>query len=108
MEKCKSKSQWDITSHQPQWLSSKNPETINAGEGVERRESFYTVGGNVNWYIHYGEKYRGSLKTENRATMWPCNPTPRHISGEECDPKGYMHSSIRSLTVYNSQNLEAT
>ena len=33
-------------------------QTINAGEGVERRKPSYTVGGNVNWYNHYG----GSLK----------------------------------------------
>ena len=26
--------------------------TINAAEGVEKRESPYTVGGNVNWSIH--------------------------------------------------------
>ena len=26
----------------------KNPQTINAGEGVEKREPSYTVGGNVN------------------------------------------------------------
>ena len=50
------------TSHQSKWLSSKNPQTINAGEGVERREPSYTVGGNVNWYSHYGEQYGGSLK----------------------------------------------
>jgi len=24
--------------HQSEWLSSKNPQTTNAGEGVERRE----------------------------------------------------------------------
>ena len=30
-------------------------QTINAGEGVEKREPSYTVGGNVNWYSHYGE-----------------------------------------------------
>ena len=35
---------------------------INAGEGVERSESSYTVGGNVNWYRHCGEQYGGSLK----------------------------------------------
>ena len=35
---------------------------INAGEDVERREPSYTVGGNVNWYSHCGEKYGGSLK----------------------------------------------
>ena len=51
-----------ITSHQSEWPSSKNPQTINAG-GVQRRESSYTVGGNVNWYSHYGEQYRGSLKS---------------------------------------------
>ena len=27
-----------------------------------RRESSYTVGGNVNWCSRYGEQYRGSLK----------------------------------------------
>ena len=34
LEKCKSKLQWGITSHQSDWLSSKNLQTINAGEGV--------------------------------------------------------------------------
>ena len=29
---------------------------INAGEGVEKREPSYTVGGNVNWYSDYGSK----------------------------------------------------
>ena len=32
-----------FTSHQSEQLSSKNPQTINAGEGVERRESSYIV-----------------------------------------------------------------
>ena len=40
----------------------KNRQTINAGEGVEKREPSYTVGGNVNWYSHYGEQYGGFLK----------------------------------------------
>ena len=30
------------------WPSSKNLETINAGEGVEKREHSCTFGGNVN------------------------------------------------------------
>ena len=34
---------------------SKSLQTIHAGEGVEKREPSYTVGGNVNWYSHYGE-----------------------------------------------------
>ena len=36
--------------------------TINAGEGVEKREPSSTVGGNVNWYNNHGEWYGGSLK----------------------------------------------
>ena len=34
--------------NQLEWPSSKNLETINAGEGVEKREPSCTVGGNVN------------------------------------------------------------
>ena len=35
---------------------------MNAGEDVEKREPFYTVGGNGNWYGHYGEQSRCFLK----------------------------------------------
>ena len=31
--------------------------TTNAGEGVEKREPSCTVGGNANWYNHYGKQY---------------------------------------------------
>ena len=62
LEKCKSKLQWGSTSHQLEWPSSKNLQTINAGDGVEKREFSCTVGGNANWYSHYGEQYGDSLK----------------------------------------------
>ena len=32
----------------------------NAGEDVEKMEHFYTVGGNINWYNHYGKHYGGT------------------------------------------------
>ena len=38
----------------------------NAGEGVEKRETSYTVGGDANWYSHCGKQYGVSLKTKNR------------------------------------------
>ena len=47
LEKCKSKPQWCIRSHGSEWPSLKNLRTINAGEGVEKRELSCTVGGNV-------------------------------------------------------------
>ena len=62
LEKCKSKLQWDITSHWSEWSTSKSLQIINAGEGVEKRESSCTVGGNVNWYSHSGKWYGDSLK----------------------------------------------
>ena len=49
--------------------SSKNPQTINAGKDVKKREPLHTVGGNVNWYSCYGQQYAGSLKTKNRTTI---------------------------------------
>ena len=48
IRKCKSKLQCGITSYWLEWASSENLQTINAGEGVEKRETFCTVGGNVN------------------------------------------------------------
>ena len=62
LEKCKSKPEWGITSHWSEWPSSKSLQTINAGEGVEKREPSCTVGGNANWYRHYGEQYGDSFK----------------------------------------------
>ena len=38
----------NITSHWSGWPSSKSLKTINAGEGVEKRDHSCTVGGNVN------------------------------------------------------------
>ena len=40
----------------------KNLQTVNSGDGVERMEPSYRIGGNVNWYSHYGEQFGGSLK----------------------------------------------
>ena len=48
--------------HWSKWASSKSLQTINAGEGVEKRECSCIVGGNVNWYSHYGRWYGDSLK----------------------------------------------
>ena len=54
---------------QSEWPSSKSLQTINAGEAVEKREPSYIFSRNINWYNHYGEKYGGSLKTQNRTTV---------------------------------------
>ena len=52
LEKCKSKLQYHLTPARMA-ISKKNPQAINTGECVERKEPSYTVGGNINWYSHY-------------------------------------------------------
>ena len=37
-------------------------EITNAGEGVEKKEPSYIVGGNINWSSYYGKQYGTSLK----------------------------------------------
>ena len=109
LEKCKSKLQWDITSHWSEWPSPKISETVSAGKGVEKREPSYTVCQNVIWYSHCGEHYGSSFKkTETRATIWSINSTLGHISRENCNLKRYMHPSVHCTTIYNSQDMEAT
>ena len=45
-----------ITLHQPEWPSPKSLQMMNAGEGVEKMEPYYTVCGNVNWSNHCGKQ----------------------------------------------------
>jgi len=51
-----------MISCQSEWPSSKSLQTINAREGVEKSQLSYTVGGNANWFSHYGEQCEDSFK----------------------------------------------
>ena len=50
-----------------------------AREGVEKKEPFYTVGGNEIWYSYYENSMEVPQKTKNRVIIWSKNPTPRNI-----------------------------
>jgi len=76
--KCKSKLPGGNTSHQSEGPSLKILQTIDAGEGVEKRKPSYTIGENVNLCNHNGEQYGGFLKNKNRYG----NPIPGHESRE--------------------------
>ena len=102
------KLRWDTILHQSEQPSSKSLQTINAGEGVEKRERSCTIGGNVNWYSHYGRQYGDSLKkTRNKTTIWPSNPTPRHIPWGNQNWKRHMYPIVHCSTIYNYQNMES-
>ena len=69
------------------------------------QEPSYTAG-NVDCQQPVGRTVWGSLKTKNRATIWPCNLTPTHVSGkknhhsERC-MQPYVHCS----TIYSNQDV---
>ena len=70
-----------------------------------------SIGGNVNWYSHYGVQYGdSSKKSKNKVIIWSSNPTPGHISriDENSNSKRYMYPNVLSCTIYNSQDTEAT
>ena len=48
MEKQKILRRGGKISHQSEWLQSKSLQAINAGEGMEKGEPSYTLGGNAN------------------------------------------------------------
>ena len=106
LEKFKSK-QWGTTSHLSELPPSKRLQTINAVEGVEKKEPSYIVGGNVNWYNHYGKRYRVSSKNWKQdyhmikqSHSW--KPIQRNHNS-----KRHMHPNVHRNTVYNSQDTEA-
>ena len=40
----------------------KKLQTINTGEGMEKRKPSHTSGGDLNWYSYYGEQHGGPSK----------------------------------------------
>ena len=115
LEKGKSKLQWDITSHWSERSSSKSLPTINAGEGVEKRDCCCTVGGNVNWYIKYNLSYiQGKLIQSLWKMVWRFlkklgikPPYDRAIPllgmyPEETKIERHIYPIVHCSTIYNS------
>ena len=52
-----------LSRHSQNGRHQKNLQTVNAGEGVEKKEPSCTVGWNANWYSRYGKQYGSALKS---------------------------------------------
>ena len=61
IKKLGSKPHGGIRSHQSERLSLRSQQISNA-ERVEKREPSHTLGGNANWYSHWGEQSGDSLE----------------------------------------------
>ena len=53
----------EVITSQSEWPSSKNLQTVNSGEGMEKKEPSCTVGRNAHWYSCSGKQYGGALKS---------------------------------------------
>ena len=40
--------------------------------------------------------------------MWPSNPIPGHLSGENHNSNRYLNPNVHCSSIYNSQDMEAT
>ena len=72
LERCKFKSQWDITSHQSEWPSLKSQQTTSAGKVVEKIEplvGMQTGAATVENSMGFPQK------TKNGTALWPSDPT---------------------------------
>ena len=58
----------------------KNLETTDAGEDVEKKDHFYTVGGNVNSFNHVEDSVAIPQGSRNRNSIRSSNPITGYIS----------------------------
>ena len=77
---------------------------------MEKREPSYTVVGKKIGAATMKNSMEVAYKTKNRVTISSINLTPGHISRKHKNSnlKKYMHPSVHSSTIYNSQGMEAT
>ena len=107
LEKCKSN---EVSPHiSSEWPSSKSVQTINAGQGIEKREPYTTVG-NVNWYNHFRKQYGGSLKKLKVELSYdPAIPIPLLGTGlEKTIIKRDTCIPMFTAAIFTSQDMEAT
>ena len=84
--------------HTPESTTTKNLQTGNAGEGVERREASYTVGGNRRGYSHYGGEYGDSS-----TPLSPCYVQSLRPHGE----RQGSHSLMLALALSSASMLSS-
>ena len=83
---------------------------MNVGEDVEKRETLWTVGKNVNCCSHSGNNMEGLQKIKNRTTVWPSNSISGYLSkvgAGGVNWKRYMQPHVHCNINHNSQNIEA-
>ena len=87
-------------------ITKKNIQTLNTGQGVQKRKPSYIVDGNRNWYSDYGEHLWGFLNKLKIELL--CNPAlDIHLEKILVQKWGHLpHCPLQHC--YNTQGTEAT
>lgn len=74
-------------------------ETICTREHMEKLESLFTVGRNVQWYSCCEKQHSSSSKFTNRTTTWPCISSSKYVPerAESRILKSYLHTCIHHI-----------
>ena len=85
----------------------------NAGEGLKKREPFYTIGGNVNWHNCYGKQYGSTSKLNIELPYDPAIPLLDYIQTKLSlkkilSLKRNMHPYVPYSTIHASQDMKTT
>ena len=102
---CKSKSQWNITSHLSEQPGSKKPTKYWQGCG-EKETLVHTLLVEILIGVDIGRQI--SSKIKNRAIIRSSYPTPCYLSREYKDTnlKSYLYPHVHCGIIYNSQDME--
>ena len=76
---------------------------------MEKRETSYTVGGNLSWYSHYGKQYGGSSKYQKIELSYnPVSPFLGLYPDKTIIQKDTCTPNVHSNTIHNSQDMQTT
>ena len=82
------------------WLLSKRHHLTSVGEDVEKRETLFTVGRNLNWPGNE-KQHKGASKDKNRTIVRCIKPTSEFIPRKYallCLLQHYSHSQEMEIT----------
>ena len=101
----KSKPQWDIISHQSEWLKWTSQETTDVGRDAEEGNPLTLLVGTQAGMATLENSMEVPQKVENRATLGPSNCISGYLPQRyKCsDLKGPPHPNVYSSNAHNSQ-----
>ena len=93
-------------------MKKKALQRINTTEDVQKRESSYSLGRNVNGEATMENSVEVPWKTKHRGIIWSCNPFPgldlEKFIIDIHSAKWHVHPCFQASTIYYTKDVEST